>query len=243
MGRQCWAREIGGCSGVMSKDHPVSAQLLPQGAIVSGFPWLGGKPKAVGLNSLGVRCLCTHHNSQLSRLDDAAGKLSRELDEFVRVFDVRTRAGRAGKKKWSLHYWEEDGNLLERWCGKFLCTTLAGGLYGPKLPSWTPPVALVEFVFGLRPIPVTAGLFMRGRPGERRTFDVHWGIQPVGDPSNIEGALLTFRPLQLAFLVVAKSREPTQLEVEGALSHLMRHPRAISFPEANLEMRFRWRGE
>jgi hypothetical protein len=223
----------------MSKDHPVSAQLLPNGAIVEGFPWLGGESKAVGLNSLGVRCLCKSHNSQLSPLDDAAGKLSRDMDEFAEVFEVRKRVGR---RAWSLHYWEQDGALLERWCAKFLCTTLAGGLYGAQLPTWTPPVHLVEFVFGLTPLPPPAGLFMmRGGLGEVFVDNRVWGITPLGRPSDIEGATITFRHLRFAFLARPTKKEPTQIDLYGVVEDLLRHPNSIAFAGANLELRFRWK--
>lgn len=239
MSRQCWAREIGGCSEEMSKDHPVSAQLLPGGAIVEGFPWLGGEPMAVGLNSLGVRCLCKKHNSDLSPLDDAAGQLSRDLDDFIRVSAVRRRY--PGRRTWSLHYWEQSGVRLERWCGKFLCTTLAGGLYTDPLPEWTPPLALVRFVFGRGELSSSAGLFMRGRPGDVRTNDNVWGIRPMGLPSNIEGAAITFRALRFYFLpFVTTPRPPSQAEIDGVKEDMMHHPRSVNWAGLNLELRFKW---
>lgn len=219
----------------------MSAQLLPNGAIVVGFPWFGGKPTPVGLNSLGVRCLCTRHNSMLSELDDAAGALSRDLDEYLRVSAVRLSISQAKKKNWSLFTLVQDGIRLERWCGKFMCTTLAGGLYGAQLPSWTPPLPLVRFIFGQGRLAPSAGLYTRRQAGKVNVDDNSWGISPVGDPSNILGVGITFRALHFWFFPFIRRPTPISgVDIAGVEGDVMHHPRAVVFAGVNVELRFRW---
>lgn len=242
MGSRCWAEALGGCADEMSKDHPVSAQLLPGGAIVEGFPWLGGKAKAVGVNSLGVRCLCRRHNSDLSVLDDVAGKLSQDLDALLRVSDARRRTAKHPPKSWSPHSWEEDGVAVERWCAKLMCTTLAGGLYGKLLPNWTPPLSLVLFAFGKQALGPTAGLFMQGRPPEPRSTDDMWGMTPVGTPGHIEGATIVFRTFRFCFLpFVDREQAPRWIRAGDLDEELMHHPRAFHMGDCNLAIRFAWK--
>lgn len=237
---KCWARGLGDCAREMSKDHPVSAQLLPHGAVVTGFPWLKGEARAVGLNSLGIRCLCRKHNSDLSPVDDVAGKLSVALDEFIRVGMFRGSRS-ASSKRWSPHTLHVSGVKLERWCAKFMCTTLAGGLYRDQLPNWAPPLPLVQFAFAKAPLPAAAGLFLYGDPGETRTNEDVFGISPIGDPANILGVRVLFKSLRFCFFPFVDREKAPQRHVEGENRvDVMHHPIQIEWGGANVSLVFDW---
>jgi hypothetical protein len=109
------------------------------------------------------------------------------------------------------------------------------------LPEWTPPVGLVRFVFGTGALGASAGLFMRGRPGEVRTNDEVWSLQPMGAPANIDGAGIGFRALRFFFLpFLVQPHPPGEAVIDGRKEGMMHHPRSIDWPEVNLHLRFRW---
>lgn len=70
----------------MSGEHMISKSVLEvlkrDKLVVSGFPWISdGKEISVGINSLTANRLCTSHNSDLSRLDQVAGRFFSALNK------------------------------------------------------------------------------------------------------------------------------------------------------------------
>ena len=108
----CYLRETEACSSSLSGEHSVSRSVLrvlgDKSVKVSGFPWLKGEEKAIGIESLVSRNLCTAHNNILSPLDTAAGRF------FKAVADCSLRAQGAGD------IYLFCGHDIERWMLKVL---------------------------------------------------------------------------------------------------------------------------
>ena len=64
MPRECWARNLGGCSGKMSAEHYLSRASFPDGATLTLPGWT--EPRKVGAAAMTSKVLCQHHNSMLS---------------------------------------------------------------------------------------------------------------------------------------------------------------------------------
>jgi len=91
-----------------------------------GLPWLKpGETKILGLDGMVSNVLCTRHNSALSPLDTAAGKIFRSFRDVCLDLNPQ-RKSLSGKGKWFL----VSGEALELWALK----TLFGMFHG-KLAS------------------------------------------------------------------------------------------------------------
>ena len=86
----CFAVHLGDCSGGISKEHYVSRSVLAiagNTVQVSGFPWQEpDEPLEIGIGALTSRILCSHHNSELSPLDETASKFLRALKTSFDLF-------------------------------------------------------------------------------------------------------------------------------------------------------------
>ena len=76
----CYAKELGKCSKVISGEHWLSANLLwinePLGhVVIGGVPWLKQlKSQQLPISAVKSKILCTRHNSALSPLDVLGGR-------------------------------------------------------------------------------------------------------------------------------------------------------------------------
>ncbi len=156
----CWAKVLGSCNDLQSKEHIVSKGLLKGNLSSENFSMVYGigsnGTKKVGISSLASKMLCSYHNNKLSDLDSEAIKTFSGLKHFLEM----PREYKTGKLTdfVSLKF---NGSLLERW---FLKTTI-NILYCPPHNLKIPPKELVEIVFGLRQYPKNVGLCMSAYRG------------------------------------------------------------------------------
>lgn len=168
---QCYARELGGCAGPLTKEHPISAsilQLIEDGepnkyVQVFGLSFQAADSiKKVGIASLSAGMLCEKHHAPLSDYD-AAGRAM-----FSAVQSLDAVAGDSAAPSQTLRV---DGDGLERWMLK----AMIGGIYSgnfPVAPGTTmrgvlPPVELLEILFMGFPFPLGQGLYwLPPAPGE-----------------------------------------------------------------------------
>jgi hypothetical protein len=80
-----------------------------------GMPWLpNGERRAIGINNLTAKILCTRHNSALSPLDDAAGEFFKKLQL---IHGDMQRRSLSRKRSFVL----VSGETLELWMLKLAC--------------------------------------------------------------------------------------------------------------------------
>jgi hypothetical protein len=179
----------------MSGEHTVSKGLFTDDVVVvQGLSWCK-EPKTIGLSNLTRKILCTHHNSILHPVDDAAIAAFDAFRESVRLTDIREKMK---ERRWAVEHLQLDGDLLERWFLKTLINVTLGGKekIGPK--SYTdgePSPDLVEIAFGLRKFVPNAGLYNSQETGE--TIDSQDGVSitPFFDSQNeyVLGGSFIFR--------------------------------------------------
>ena len=151
----------------------------------------------IGLSSLTSKILCGHHNSSLTDLDMDGAKAFSSIRDATRLYNVRARHPH---KRWSVHEYEIDGKLLERW---FLKTTINLSLTARPDLRWInssfsnniqPPADLVRCVFGLSEIADHCGLHGTSIVGQPLYSDDTVGFAPLISGSQfIVGALFEFR--------------------------------------------------
>lgn len=194
--RKCWAEALGNCSDTLSGEHIVTAGLFPNSMVaVQGFSWCKDEPKTVGLSGLTRKILCTHHNNNLSPVDQAAISAFDVFRECVRLSDAR---GAIRERRWSVVHLTLDGEVLERWFLKTLINITAGGSekIGPKstMPG-EPSPDLVEIAYGHRKFVPNAGLYNSAEIGEKIDMEDRVSFQPFFDLKNefVMGGTFYFR--------------------------------------------------
>lgn len=150
---KCYAAEIGGCGGGLSREHPVSKCLLERlsalgdGADIEA-PWFArGRRREMFESAMQTRVLCRDHNRLLSPYDTEACKL----------FDVILASS---LKK--LETWETlNGSHIERWALKMLFADVAAGKFKYSVPgnpaAENPPVEWLRVLFEGAPMPRGCG--------------------------------------------------------------------------------------
>jgi hypothetical protein len=194
--RKCWAESLGHCSDTMSGEHTVSKGLFTNDVVmVQGLSWCKDEPKAIGLNNLTRKILCTRHNSGLSPVDDAAIAAFNAFRESVRLTDIRENMK---ERRWTIVHLPLDGDLLERWFLKTLINITTGGIQkiGPKSTTPGEPSAdLVEIAYGHRKFVPNAGLYNSAEVGETIDSEDKVTIAPFFDSKNefVMGGTFYFR--------------------------------------------------
>lgn len=155
MSNLCWARELGGCGGGMTGEHPVSRAFFKTTGIRTAS-WDKPAHKTIGINSFTLKTLCENHNNGLSELDALGGRYSEALRKVLAMM-----AGGTIVNKPILHKW--PGLLLERWFLKCMINLLIrdgkGMRWSNGAPPDTPPLEVVRAVFGLAPVTYPVGLW------------------------------------------------------------------------------------
>jgi hypothetical protein len=169
----------------MSGEHAVSKGLFTHDVVnVQGLNWCKDEPKTIGLNSLTRKILCTHHNSTLSPVDDAAIAAFDAFRESVRLTDIRQTIK---ENRWNVVHLPLDGDGLERWFLKTLINLTVGGKekIGPKSDTPGEPSSdLVDIAFGHRKFVPNAGLYYSGELGETINSEDRVTIAPFFDSKN-----------------------------------------------------------
>lgn len=192
--RECWASSLGDC-GTLSREHVLSQSIFRSGHGGLRTNGLNRVPDGTPVEALVAKVLCARHNSQLSPLDQEAGRLADFLVGFERQRKI-----------------ELSGLLIERWALKTLVSCLnAGWLDNMK---WKPASNVVDNVFGRSPMDSLVGLYMID--GDSETFPSHqsFNISPVfqsfpGLPVNLScyGAEISLHGLKLFISLTAEVGE------------------------------------
>jgi len=181
-GSTCWAREIAGCGGGISREHLISDAILAffTDLTVVGYPWCRTEPKQIGPASLVAKDLCRNHNSQLAATDSAGTTLFRVLGEQMNT-DVPAYTAPV----------VINGFHLERW---FLKTGINISLQEEEHPTWPylagdapVPLALVRHAFGLAPMESPVGLYWRGYQGQKLVSEDRIDFAPLKVPGDTVG--------------------------------------------------------
>jgi hypothetical protein len=151
----------------MSGEHLISKNQFgdTKKITVSGFAWCLGGTKEIGINSATANVLCRTHNSALSPVDAAAGKL---LDAFELVAE-RDAEARRTPREFHPDVREVPGDDFERW---MLKTTINLALVQPPVPTagifdgGAPARRYVEIAFGLTPFDPEEGLYYVAAVGD-----------------------------------------------------------------------------
>jgi hypothetical protein len=200
-GSVCWARQIGGCGGGISREHIISDAILAYftDLTVVGYPWCRTEPKHIGPASLVAKDLCRSHNGQLSVTDSAAAIAFRVLGEQM---DIAMPAYAAPVVINGFH--------LERW---FLKTGINIALQEAAASTWPcplgdarVPLALVQYAFGVHPRESPLGLYWRGHEGQKLRSEDRIDFAPLIDHGATTGGfkwkfrghtlILWFHPLK-----------------------------------------------
>lgn len=138
----CYASELGGCEGGITKEHYISEEFIkiisegnPGGLEI--FSPLFPNGHKVSLSSFGLKILCKYHNNELSVIDKVGIAFARNLIKFCKISD---------NQKWEI---EINGNDFERFLLKMMCGSMVKGVgHGAKIiPSEDPPIYLLKILF------------------------------------------------------------------------------------------------
>jgi hypothetical protein len=238
----CWAASISACNGGQSAEHYFSRGLFKgKNITVSGFEWLDGKPKEIGVASLTVKNLCRFHNTELAGLDASAITLFKDLEELVRVQEVRKKFA---KRKYSrIVTYKVDGLLFERWAAKFLIGIFA--VVGREGDTWhfsrtgpeLPPEELVKAAFDVSTLKKPFGLYAVQAPSEEVTTFDGVGISPLLDRESrrLLGALIYFQGFRFMIWVSNGDPEEYLLEEDNGMlfgrghAAFLYHPKGFQF--------------
>ena len=164
----CWARSLGDCRGKKSAEHIYSQAMFADGDTINvhGPPWTKGEPKLIGLSALTRKILCVSHNSLLSPLDTAGGKITQAMRRCLqRTHQCFSRkASQFVPIRYSI-----DGKLFERWLLKTLINLCCGdpvyiGEHSATLGM--PDDKVVRICFGLEDFSGKAGLYLTAHTGQ-----------------------------------------------------------------------------
>jgi len=250
---KCWAKTLGGCCNIQSREHYLSKALWEGNEITVKGLW--NQTRTVGLQALTAKNLCKTHNELLSPLDSEAKRVFDTITELYRIQEVRQALTRT--KKWSVVNHEISGSLFERWTAKFL----VGFFYvfgKDKLWHLTqtgplePPPPVVEAIFGLKPFDVPMGLYMAYDVGDRHEPGPGVDIAPLFHPDDrgLVGADLEFRGFQ--FVTWLSKEDPRTYDISLSAanrtfgpsgSELMYHPRKLKFrinKSISQTLEFKW---
>jgi hypothetical protein len=124
----CYLGYTNDCGGGLSREHYVSRAVLEElsepTVAIDGFHWQApGEQKAVGINSLTAKILCSRHNSALSLLDTEAVQFLRTIKSIHASLNSKSLSR---KRLVSI----VSGEGLELWILKIAC-----GLFYSKIAS------------------------------------------------------------------------------------------------------------
>ncbi|MEQ8266442.1 MAG: hypothetical protein RH982_04540 [Parvibaculum sp.] len=196
----CYLRDYGSCSTKLSREHLVSEAVLrvikKEGLVVSGFPWMNGEKREIGIANLVAKCLCKSHNSALSDLDAAAANLFSAIE-----------AGDVGRSGPPIHRLV-SGHDIERW---FLKTLLAFAHSRnlaqngkPLLPVFHSKIDVADMLQDPSTWPEGSGLYFMHRVGDEFRRGDHFEFAPLtlSSTGEIVGMLAKVQGLSFSFFAV-----------------------------------------
>jgi hypothetical protein len=213
--KTCWAASLQDCSAKLSREHLVSEGLFESTQVrVGGFPWCKGEERIVGLSSFVRKILCTHHNSEMSPVDQEACTLFDEVRKATKLQDTRVRLK---PRHWNVRQVEFEGLLLERW---FLKTTINLCLAGRTDLRWAPsdtpltepPPLMVQAAFAKALLPEFMGLYTVRSVGSMFYSDDTVSFAPlIQQGTHVAGGIFGFRGFQF-LLSLVEERAPERLD-------------------------------
>jgi hypothetical protein len=213
----CWAANIGGCSGGMSKEHIISKALFTSPMItVEGFPWCKGASRTVSLASLTAKNLCRSHNSGLSPLDQEASTLFGAIRNWCERENNPQNASpliRLSRRPTMVR-----AKLLERWFLKSLINLSLSrdyiiGIDGAE--KGEVPASITAVCFGEKDFEDGAGMYVAGRLGMLIASDDTVRFSPLLRENRVLGGLFEFRGFRFCLSLVPE-RLHTMPPLDGA---------------------------
>ncbi|MGA7244568.1 MAG: hypothetical protein WBX19_15375 [Terracidiphilus sp.] len=217
--QRCWAHPLGDCEGVISQEHYVSECLYPGGEInVRGFPWCKDAFVPLPIRKLTSGILCVKHNNALSELDANANIALNTMRDAMTLFTARDKMR---SRRWTVHHFNVNMLLLERWCLKTLINIHFNGKwrFDPESDELgLPPEGLIRVAFGRSRFEGAAGLYFVSKVGAQ--ISMIEGAISIG--ATTDGNRLVAGRFQLWGLPFVLTLLPTAIHaVDGAA--LMRH--------------------
>ena len=213
MVRRCWAAGSGGCSASLSDEHPISQHIFDSEVLeLHGAAWLPDTVRSLPLSRISARVLCEAHNGMLSPLDTAIGNLAKAL----RRLNTANSRGVV----------DFHGPTLERWCVKALFGFVAAGWHRPsgnRFVMGDAPQHLIDFAFGVGPLPTGCGLHMLTYEGAFQDSAESIAVKPLvanEAGSHIVGLLVGLPPIAFALALRPGDITPT-----------IRHTQLLSHPD------------
>jgi hypothetical protein len=226
--QSCWAHSLGACDEKMSREHHVSERILKLFSAVSvqGFPWCK-EPKEVGIGSLTARHLCTKHNSDLSKTDDAAGLL---FEAIRNQFNDDITARQPDTI-------DVNRNHLERW---FLKTAINFRVAGKPEMLWPSgygkgrpvPIRLVKTAFGRTSFHKPHGLYFHTQADRVFVSEDRITFSALTEEDNVSRAFF-FRFRGVVALLWLYDQAPLELKLrfpdeDVSAEHFLYHPQVLN---------------
>jgi hypothetical protein len=237
----CWAYELGGCDGKLSREHLVTDGLWtgPQIEVV-GFPWCRDKPLMIGRANIVAKILCRKHNSALSDVDSAGIHAFRTLQAAAELQERRRKYFHPPLVQQCFHI---EGLPLERW---FLKTAINLALVQQGELRWadgssgrTPPKSLVRAAFGEESLGSGLGLYAAAQIGEAGLSGESVHFAPLFDAGDcFVGSIFSFRGFRFLLSLRPGSLPPrislgNDTESPWYASHLLHHIERFRFTLAS----------
>jgi hypothetical protein len=229
---ECWAQVMGGCDKA-SGEHVVSKSVI---APKCGCPVIteGNKRAPDGsksVASLVSKILCVKHNSDLSPLDAEAGRLSDYL--------ARSRNPAC------VENFEVNGDLLERWLLKTVINMGASGWSDAAIKT-KPHRAIVESIFGTRPVPDGCGLYLVDSTDDDMQSDSIFSFTPLHAPfpNGVKIPIGSYvRITGMRFLLATWDKAADQLVYDRLATRVVYRPAWVGITRASgppLGITFHW---
>lgn len=193
---KCYLRGLNNCSRTISAEHYISRNVLEQigddVVVVGGLPWLNDGERSLRLDNLTANCLCSWHNSDLSPLDNSAGRFL-AIAKRIRHLDAQA----PGQRLFS-------GHDLERWFLKTIAGMAASGNLSDgaaRFRDFAPEIDVAKMMVDAAAWPRDSGMYFFQKIGEKTTTTERFDIAPLIDhQEKITGAVATFAGLRFAII-------------------------------------------
>ena len=243
---QCYARELGGCSQEVDREHYLSECVLEliehhsnkesRSVRVRGLAFQQpGEVKRLGVGGLSARILCVSHHSQLSRFDSAGKAMFTAMD--------RLNQG-AGDSIAPHQTVRVDGDRLERWMLK----AFLGGLYSGNyrvtatdgMEGVCPPRNLLDILFKEDAFPQGQGLYwMPPKTGEDIIADqaiLQVEVLGTDDGQHVSGFRVWFFGFEFSLLIAGLTPGvPTMFD------NACYRPAGLQVVGSNVHIDFNWK--
>jgi hypothetical protein len=203
----CYAGVLNDCAGPMSGEHAISASVLRKldrgnGVFVQNFPWQKPGGQMLPVTALASNILCKQHNSDLSGVDDVAGRLFDRIERMNAEYSAEPPVS-------TTWLWAANGGDVERWLLKTLCGVLVsksarskdGDPIAPAVPDeW------VRILYGRSFFAEHCGLYVNGRIGRQFKFEPRTvSFAPLSRNGAVGGLLAEVSGFRFALIMDASS--------------------------------------